>query len=453
MIFGSKKRRHANWPYRLSFFAIAMAAFMAVAISTLLTQPMSSDPVSLRLGFESTLLSRTFDVVSALWFFALGSCIGSFLNVVAYRLPLGISLTGYSRCPFCYVPIQTRDNVPVLGWIGLRGRCRACRLPIAPRYPIVEAIAGCIFLVVFVSELWLPGLSSYYFEYLGNDPVFARSLPYYRVAVLLALLTWLFTIALMRFDNSRMPLGMAVFGMFVAAVAVFVLPGILDLMNPFRGELITLQQIAIDGLTRIATGGVVGLLLALVTQRFLPLKQLPYVAQPTSNDGFDSTHSSSNHIGSDGPPSNALFAEEQQIAELPKNEVEHHPVIDLPLVDSVLKDASHLGASHSWALGLVVCGICVGVFGVVTVTCLVAILIGIAALVRPTCCCQQSLDPSLWLWLACLLYFVLVSTISRAVIWQSIANYLRSPYALVIALAVIAIGFSVHRITKKPAIA
>jgi len=68
-----------------------------------------------------------------------GAVVGSFLNVVIHRLPAGESVVfPGSRCPRCGAPIRARDNVPVLGWIALRGRCRDCREPIDPRYPLVE---------------------------------------------------------------------------------------------------------------------------------------------------------------------------------------------------------------------------------------------------------------------------------------------------------------------------
>ncbi|MHB8894175.1 MAG: prepilin peptidase [Candidatus Geothermincolia bacterium] len=68
-----------------------------------------------------------------------GAVVGSFLNVVILRLPAGESIVfPGSRCPRCGAPIRPRDNVPVFGWIALRGRCRDCREPIDPRYPLVE---------------------------------------------------------------------------------------------------------------------------------------------------------------------------------------------------------------------------------------------------------------------------------------------------------------------------
>ena len=70
----------------------------------------------------------------------LGAIVGSFLNVVAYRLPRGESLSHPpSHCPNCGAPVKPYDNIPVLSWLLLRGRCRSCKEPISIRYPLVEA--------------------------------------------------------------------------------------------------------------------------------------------------------------------------------------------------------------------------------------------------------------------------------------------------------------------------
>lgn len=83
--------------------------------------------------------------------FFLGASVGSFLNVVVYRLPAGLSLLRPpSRCPSCLTKLKPYDNVPVLGWVWLRGKCRYCSQPIAPRYPLVELIAGVLFLLTFI---------------------------------------------------------------------------------------------------------------------------------------------------------------------------------------------------------------------------------------------------------------------------------------------------------------
>jgi leader peptidase (prepilin peptidase) / N-methyltransferase len=83
-----------------------------------------------------------------------GLLIGSFLNVVAYRLPHKESLLRpASRCPSCGTPIKPYDNVPVLSWLLLRGRCRHCGEPISARYPLVEAATGLLYgLVVLVKD-------------------------------------------------------------------------------------------------------------------------------------------------------------------------------------------------------------------------------------------------------------------------------------------------------------
>jgi leader peptidase (prepilin peptidase)/N-methyltransferase len=95
----------------------------------------------------------------------LGLCIGSFLNVVIWRVPRGESIVSPpSACPSCGNAIRPRDNVPVLGWLLLRGKCRDCQHPISARYPVVEALTGVLFAVMawrfgaqvaLVAYLWL----------------------------------------------------------------------------------------------------------------------------------------------------------------------------------------------------------------------------------------------------------------------------------------------------------
>ena len=85
------------------------------------------------------------------WFFVFssflfGSCLGSFLNVCIWRMPLGESIvTAPSHCPKCGTPIRWFDNIPVVSYLALRGRCRSCKAPISPRYVIVETLTGILF--------------------------------------------------------------------------------------------------------------------------------------------------------------------------------------------------------------------------------------------------------------------------------------------------------------------
>jgi len=98
-----------------------------------------------------TLLLRTpaFEVTALL----LGLVVGSFANVCVHRLPLGRSVVfPPSRCPRCDTLIRPWDNLPVLSWLVLRGRCRACQAPISPRYPAVEAANGFLWLGLAVQR-------------------------------------------------------------------------------------------------------------------------------------------------------------------------------------------------------------------------------------------------------------------------------------------------------------
>jgi leader peptidase (prepilin peptidase)/N-methyltransferase len=84
----------------------------------------------------------------------MGAVLGSFLNVVAWRLPRGESLVSPgSQCPSCAVAIKPYDNVPVFGWLWLRGHCRACDAPISARYPVVEAVTAVLYAAV-VAARW-----------------------------------------------------------------------------------------------------------------------------------------------------------------------------------------------------------------------------------------------------------------------------------------------------------
>jgi leader peptidase (prepilin peptidase) / N-methyltransferase len=82
-----------------------------------------------------------------------GAAVGSFLNVVIYRLPRGESLVRpRSRCPSCGTQLRAIDNVPLVSWLALRGRCHACGAPVSPRYPLVEAATGALYAAVVATQ-------------------------------------------------------------------------------------------------------------------------------------------------------------------------------------------------------------------------------------------------------------------------------------------------------------
>jgi leader peptidase (prepilin peptidase) / N-methyltransferase len=90
--------------------------------------------------------------VIPLFFFLFGIVIGSFLNVCIARIPGGESVVSpASHCPRCQKPIKAYDNIPVLSWFLLGGKCRNCQLPISPMYPIVEFLTGVFFVLTYYS--------------------------------------------------------------------------------------------------------------------------------------------------------------------------------------------------------------------------------------------------------------------------------------------------------------
>ncbi len=83
--------------------------------------------------------------------FMFGACLGSFLNVCIYRIPAELSVVKpRSRCPKCLTDLAWKDNIPIFGWIFLRGKCRYCKAPIAVRYPSIELLTAILFVLVWL---------------------------------------------------------------------------------------------------------------------------------------------------------------------------------------------------------------------------------------------------------------------------------------------------------------
>ena len=174
-----------------------------------------------------------------LWFFFLGSCFASFLNVVAWRVPRGRSILGSSRCPHCDTRLSFKDNVPVLGWLKNAGACSFCNAPIAPRYFLVEVLLGAIFLLLTMVCLYSGGINIPFRT--ANHPIgFERNLfgPQTGLIPILAhhltLLSFLFTFALVRFERMAIPISIfytgAIFG--VAFALLFPVVQIVGWLNP-----------------------------------------------------------------------------------------------------------------------------------------------------------------------------------------------------------------------------
>jgi leader peptidase (prepilin peptidase)/N-methyltransferase len=171
------------------------------------------------------------DLATACWLGIIGACIGSFLNVVAYRMPRGMSVVWKpSHCPACGHDIRARDNLPVLGWVLLGGRCRDCGAAISPRYAIVEAIMGVAFVVLAYAELFsgaanFPGGPFKPVEGAWDTVLNPNWLLIGLFAFHAALLSLLMVMVLIDQDGQRVPWMLIAAAAILAALAAWQYPG------------------------------------------------------------------------------------------------------------------------------------------------------------------------------------------------------------------------------------
>lgn len=193
-------------------------------------------------------METLFWLTSSLLVFATGAAIGSFLNVVVYRLPAKLSLLSPpSRCPHCLHPLGNKENLPVVGWLWLRGRCLHCRTSIPGRYPLVEAATALLFLAAF----WHFG---------------------FRLETLSAwaFLSWLLALSLIDLDTMTLPNVLTRSGVVVGLGCAAMLGGINGLIGGVGGAVVgiwVLDAIRIGGsvaLGKTAMGGGDGKLAALM---------------------------------------------------------------------------------------------------------------------------------------------------------------------------------------------
>lgn len=196
-----------------------------------------------RLTLPMNFLLRFCEATTGILFFVLGCCVGSYLNVVIYRVPLKISvITKASHCPNCSTKILSRDNLPLVGWLKLRGCCRNCRVPVSARYPLLELTIGLLFLLLYFVELisggtnlpvrppnWYAGVVWILF-YTKWDLV---GLYAFHVLVLCALFCW----TMIQRDGHRVPARANAFTIMLTAFAVLICPHLL----PFASEISSLR--------------------------------------------------------------------------------------------------------------------------------------------------------------------------------------------------------------------
>ena len=211
-----------------------------------------------------------FDAVKVLFVAALGACIGSLTNVLVYRLPRGLNVvTPPSACPACGTQLTFGENIPIFGWLLLKGRCRFCRVKISAEYPLVEAFVAALFVLFFVLYYMVPrGTIVLGFDLGAIKPRWmgsSASQTWPSFAVLLTLLSSLVAMTLVDAKTSTIPL---ILTWVPALVAVLVHPinayivqraGGLGVTTP--GEVWTLATPGLRGWGWIGAsiGGVVGL--------------------------------------------------------------------------------------------------------------------------------------------------------------------------------------------------
>jgi len=164
------------------------------------------------------------DIFFAFWVFALGSIVGSFLTVVAWRLPAGMSPSKpASHCPKCKHPIRWYDNVPIFGWIWLRGKCRDCEAPISIRYPVVETITGSAFLALYL--LLYAGMDLETSAVADQDRIFlVLGAEASRFVFHATLLSTLIAGALIEWDQKRVPARLFLPALAVGLIAPLIWP-------------------------------------------------------------------------------------------------------------------------------------------------------------------------------------------------------------------------------------
>lgn len=174
-----------------------------------------------------------------------GSMLGSFLNVVIYRLPRRESLVlPGSRCPSCETPIRWFDNIPVLSWLALRGRCRACKAAISPRYLFIEALTAA--LSVLVAARFLTG---------GADADWARFVAVECLVLALVAVTFI------DLDHRIIPDKITKPGMVLALLFSIVAPGLHqihwlgdDTSPAMAGLILSVAGLVVGGVTILLMG-------------------------------------------------------------------------------------------------------------------------------------------------------------------------------------------------------
>ncbi|MCH2181956.1 MAG: prepilin peptidase [Mariniblastus sp.] len=268
------------------FFLIVLPLTISTCIQWI---PNPSGSLSEYLRWIESAQRYSFSLFAAIWFFLLGSCFASFLNVIAWRAARGRSILGHSSCPYCHRRLGPWDNFPVLGWLRNDGHCITCQAPISPRYLMVEVILGSVFMLVALATLTSGGITLPIrpphdgggFVQLLFDPKWDLI---QIVAGQLCLLLFLFAFALVDLERFPIPRSILITGMLTGIGLSFVAPDMFLVnykwpwANPYpapAGQ----GNLFLTLLTGTIVGGLCGITLnRLWGKRINPLLQWPEMA-------------------------------------------------------------------------------------------------------------------------------------------------------------------------------
>lgn len=204
-------------------------------------------------------------LVATLSFFALGAAVGSYLNVIVYRVPRKLPLTfSRSSCPACDAPIKLSDNIPIISWLRLKGRCRDCQAPIDIQYPLVEFTVAAIFSIFYFRELISGGANIPFREpnlyngvlwilfYTKWDMVGFYLLHCF---MLTSILGWV----LINADGFRIPISTLLTSLGIVLIAILIWPNLIPLKLDLHFSYIPVRS---DVLISLFFGAVSGALIA-----------------------------------------------------------------------------------------------------------------------------------------------------------------------------------------------
>ncbi len=229
--------------------------------------------------------------------FAVGCCVGSFLNVVIYRMPRDLSLVKPgSACPACHKPIRFYDNIPLVSWLVLHGKCRYCKSPISPRYFVIELFAGLLFIGVFVFY-FVVGLRHFEIDsQTGMDLFFKGGWLVYLVHIIL--LAAFLAASAIDLELWIIPLAICWFvtgvGLVSSTIAVYII-------DPRVIKHYDLFPVASAGSAALAAGAGLGLVLSLLLLHTGLIKR-SYLSDETQEPGLDSKDSSDREESGVGEP-------------------------------------------------------------------------------------------------------------------------------------------------------